>query len=148
MAEKTKLWYLHGLNILKGMDEKSLKLLSSESHMRQTPKREIIYFPEESSDTIYFLKEGKIKIVYNCGPEVMMKKVLELCNKYNVQCEGSVERYMKCAFGICGACAIDDKFVCYDGPIFNKKQLNELKEFGKFARLKIGKKVTIKEYHT
>ncbi|MEE8335986.1 MAG: Crp/Fnr family transcriptional regulator [Candidatus Neomarinimicrobiota bacterium] len=62
MAEKTKLWYLHGLNILKGMEEKSLKLLSSESHMRQTPKKEIIYFPEEASDTIYFLKEGKIKI--------------------------------------------------------------------------------------
>jgi len=62
MAEKTKLWYLHGLNILKGMDEKSMAQLSTESQMRKTLKKEIIYFPEESADTIYFLKEGKIKI--------------------------------------------------------------------------------------
>jgi len=93
-------------------------------------------------------KENKIKIVYTCGPEIMMKKVLDLCNKYNVECEGSVERYMKCGFGICGNCVIDDKLVCMDGPIFNKLQLNKLNEFGKFARLKFGKKVTIKEYHS
>ena len=91
---------------------------------------------------------NKIKIVYTCGPEIMMKKVLDLCNKYNVECEGSVERYMKCGYGICGNCVIDDKLVCIDGPIFNKSQLNELNDFGKFARLKIGKKVTIKEYHS
>jgi len=93
-------------------------------------------------------QKNKIKIVYTCGPEIMMKKVLDLCNKYNVECEGSVERFMKCAFGICGNCVIDDKLVCIDGPIFDKIQLNELKEFGKFARLKFGKKVTIKEYHS
>ena len=94
------------------------------------------------------LKNNKIKIVYTCGPEIMMKKVLGLCNKYNVECEASVERYMTCAFGICGNCVIDDKLVCIDGPIFNRLQLNKLKEFGKFARLKFGKKVTIKEYHS
>jgi len=94
------------------------------------------------------LKEGKIKIVYTCGPEVMMKKVFDICNKYGVECETSVERYMKCGFGICGNCTINDKLVCIDGPIFKTKQLKELGEFGKFARLKIGKKVTIKKYHS
>jgi dihydroorotate dehydrogenase electron transfer subunit len=94
------------------------------------------------------LKEGKIKIVYTCGPEIMMKKVLELCNKYKVECEASLERYMSCAFGICGKCMINDKIVCIDGPIFNSKQLSNMSEFGKFARLKTGKKVTIKEYHS
>jgi len=92
-------------------------------------------------------KKNKIKNVYTCGPEIMMKKVLELCNKYDVECEASLERYMKCSFGICGACMINDKLVCIDGPIFSSAQLNKLNEFGKFARLKIGKKVTIKEYH-
>ena len=92
-------------------------------------------------------KENRIKIVYTCGPEVMMKKVFDICNKYNVECEASLERMMKCAFGICGACMINDKIVCIDGPIFKSKQLKELEEFGKFARLKIGKKVTIKKYH-
>lgn len=93
-------------------------------------------------------KKGRIKIVYTCGPEVMMKKVFDLCQKYNVECEASLERFMKCAFGICGACAIDDKLVCIDGPIFNSQQLSKLDEFGKFARIKTGRKVTIEEYHS
>ena len=92
-------------------------------------------------------KKNKIKIVYTCGPEIMMKKIFEICNKYKVELEASLERYLKCSFGICGACMIDDKIVCIDGPIFNSTQLNELSEFGNFARLKSGRKVTIKEYH-
>ena len=92
-------------------------------------------------------KNKKIKIVYTCGPEIMMKKVLEICNKHKVECEASLERMMKCGFGICGACMVNDKIVCVDGPIFNSKQLSEMPEFGNFARLKSGKKVKIEEYH-
>ena len=93
-------------------------------------------------------KKKNIKIVYTCGPEIMMKKVFELCRKYNIECEASLERFMKCAFGVCGACAIDDKFVCIDGPVFNSQQLSKLEEFGKFARIKTGRKVTIEECHS
>ena len=90
----------------------------------------------------------KIKIVYTCGQELMMKKVLDVCEKHKVECEASLERYMACGFGICGKCMINDKIVCVDGPIFNSKQLRKFTEFGYFARLKSGRKVTIKEYHT
>ncbi|MBI2652378.1 dihydroorotate dehydrogenase electron transfer subunit [Candidatus Woesearchaeota archaeon] len=93
-------------------------------------------------------KNKQIKIVYTCGPEIMLKKVLEICNKHKVECEASLERIMKCGFGVCGACMVNDKIVCIDGPIFNSKQLSEMSEFGNFARLKSGKKVKIKEYHT
>jgi dihydroorotate dehydrogenase electron transfer subunit len=93
-------------------------------------------------------KKNKIKLVCTCGPEIMMKKVLGICNKYKVECEASLERMMKCSFGICGACTCNDMLVCKDGPIFNSKQLNKMSEFGKFARLKTGKKVTIEEYHS
>ncbi len=93
-------------------------------------------------------EKNKISIVYTCGPEIMMKKVLELCNKFNIECEASLERYMSCAFGICGKCMINDKIVCIDGPVFNLKQLNKMTEFGKFARIKSCKKVTIEEYHS
>ena len=92
-------------------------------------------------------QKNKIKMVYTCGPEIMMEKVFEICNKYKVECEASLERYMACGFGVCGKCMIDDKICCVDGPIFNSKQLNKLSEFGKFARLKSGRKVTIREYH-
>ncbi len=91
--------------------------------------------------------KNKIKIVYTCGPEIMMKKVLEICNKYKVECEASLERYMSCGFGICGKCTINDRIICIDGPVFNSKQLNKMSDFGKSARLKSCKKVTIGEYH-
>jgi dihydroorotate dehydrogenase electron transfer subunit len=94
------------------------------------------------------LKNKKIKIVYTCGPEIMMKKILDICNKHKVECEASLERIMKCGFGVCGSCMINEVMVCKDGPVFNSKQLNKMSEFGNFARLKSGKKVTLKEYHS
>ncbi len=90
----------------------------------------------------------KIKIVYACGPEIMIKKVLGICNKYSVECEASLERYMSCGFGVCGKCMINDKLVCIDGPVFNSNQLNKMSEFGNFARLKSGRKVALNDYYT
>jgi len=92
-------------------------------------------------------KKSRIKMVYTCGPEIMMRKVLDLCNKYNVECEASLERIMKCGFGICGACTCNDMLICIDGPVFNSKQLRKMSEFGRYARLKNAKKVSIEEYH-
>lgn len=92
-------------------------------------------------------KKNKIKIVYTCGPEVMMKKVFDICTRHKIECEASLERMMKCGFGICGACMVNDKIVCIDGPIFSSKQLKNLSEFGNSSRLKSGRKVSLKEYH-
>lgn len=94
------------------------------------------------------LAKNKIKIVYTCGPEIMMKKVIAICNRHKVECEASLERIMKCGFGVCGACMCNDKLVCQDGPVFTSKQLSKMSEFGNFARLKSGKKVSLKEYHS
>ena len=55
---------------------------------------------------------------------------------------------MKCGFGVCGVCMVNDQIVCMDGPVFNSKQLSKMPEFGSFARLKTGRKVTINEYHS
>ena len=93
-------------------------------------------------------KKNRIKIVYTCGPEVMMKKLFGICGRHKIECEASLERMMKCGFGVCGACMVNESIVCTDGPIFNSKQLNKLPEFGNFSRLKSGRKVTLKEYHS
>ena len=62
MAEKTKLWYLQNFNLFEGMSP-AMKMEMAEMVSDQaSSKKEIIYFPEEASNTIYFLKEGKIKI--------------------------------------------------------------------------------------
>jgi dihydroorotate dehydrogenase electron transfer subunit len=87
------------------------------------------------------LKEESFDCVYTCGPETMMKKVFELCEEFGVECQASLERYMKCGVGICGQCCIDGLRVCKDGPVFNSKQLKNLSEFGVFSRNKSGSKV-------
>lgn len=92
------------------------------------------------------LSEKKYDIVYCCGPESMMKAVIELCKKYKVECEVSLERYMRCGFGVCGACACNDQLVCKDGPVFNSKQLSKMSDFGNKGMIKSGKKVPLNEY--
>ncbi|MFQ6616479.1 MAG: Crp/Fnr family transcriptional regulator [Fidelibacterota bacterium] len=62
MAEKTKLWYLQNFNLLSGLNQEQMQDLERNTRMQKSKKREIIYFPEEASDTIYFLKQGKVKI--------------------------------------------------------------------------------------
>jgi len=92
------------------------------------------------------LESGEIKIVYTCGPEVMMKAVFDMCEEFQVECEAGLERYMKCGFGVCGQCTCDDQLVCQDGPVFNSAELRKMKSFGKTAKLKSGKRVSVQEY--
>jgi dihydroorotate dehydrogenase electron transfer subunit len=87
------------------------------------------------------LKKEKFDCVYTCGPEIMMRKVFEICERHKIECQASLERYMKCGFGLCGQCCIDDIRVCKEGPVLNSKQLRKLTEFGVFERDKSGKKV-------
>ncbi|MBI2548135.1 dihydroorotate dehydrogenase electron transfer subunit [Candidatus Woesearchaeota archaeon] len=88
-----------------------------------------------------------IKMIYTCGPEIMMKKVVALCMQYMIPCEASLERYMSCGFGVCGKCMVNDKITCIDGPVFSGKVLSTLSEFGATARLKSGRKVSLAEHH-
>ncbi len=92
------------------------------------------------------LKKRKFAVVHTCGPEIMMKRVFELCERYGIEVEASLERYMKCGFGVCGQCEAGGLRVCKDGPVFSSSQLRKLKDFGNFARLKSGQKVAVSEY--
>lgn len=118
-------------------------------------KNKIIYCTDDGSfgingfvtDVLKEMINKNIKTVYACGPEIMLKKVFEICEKNKIPCQASLERMMKCGIGICGSCCINDQLVCKDGPVFNSEQLRKLTELGKFARLKSGKKVKIEDYY-
>ncbi|MCR4369416.1 MAG: dihydroorotate dehydrogenase electron transfer subunit [archaeon] len=92
------------------------------------------------------LAKGKYNRVYACGPEIMAARAFEICRKSKTSFEASLERYMKCGIGVCGQCVIDDKLVCADGPVFRGEELAKMKEFGKSAYLKSGRKANLKEY--
>jgi len=81
--------------------------------------------------------------VYTCGPEAMMKKVLDLAEEVHVPMEAGLERIFKCGSGICGSCCIGAYLVCKDGPVFNSDDLRRLPEFGKSSRDASGRRVPI-----
>ncbi len=62
MAERTKLWYFQNFNLFKEVEDRTLIQLAMLSQMSYSTKKEVVYFPDEPSNTIYLLKSGKIKI--------------------------------------------------------------------------------------
>jgi len=82
------------------------------------------------------LSNERIDRVYCCGPEMMMMKAFEICADKGIPAEFSLERHMKCGFGVCGSCALDGTGwrVCTDGPVFTLDELKKVTEFGKYKR--------------
>jgi len=79
--------------------------------------------------------------VYTCGPEIMIKKVIDLATAAQVPAEAGLERIFKCGSGICGSCCIGPYLVCKDGPVFSDETLRTLSEFGKSTRDASGRRV-------
>jgi len=89
------------------------------------------------------IDEQEFDIVYTCGPEIMMKKVFDICKKNGMDMQASLERYMKCGIGICDSCSINGYRVCKDGPVFDFATISKMPDFGKWKRNEAGKKITI-----
>ena len=88
------------------------------------------------------LAKEKSDSVLTCGPEGMMYEVVRQGLKRGVQVQSSLERYMKCGFGICGSCVLDPigMRVCVDGPVFDGALLLKT-EFGRQKRDASGARV-------
>jgi dihydroorotate dehydrogenase electron transfer subunit len=89
------------------------------------------------------LREERFDVVWTCGPEVMMRKVALAAGRAGVTTFGSVERQMKCALGMCDACALGPYHVCVDGPVFPAETLLGLEEFGSTKRDPSGRRVPL-----
>ncbi len=83
-----------------------------------------------------FFDKKSYDMVFVCGPEIMMKGLYDIIQKENVAAEFSLERYMKCALGICGQCCVDPTGwrICVEGPVFNIELLSMIDEFGCYKR--------------
>nr|WP_320036840.1 FAD/NAD(P)-binding protein [uncultured Bacteroides sp.] len=71
--------------------------------------------------------ENTIAIV--CGPPIMIKftfPVLEKLGFKDDQIYTTLENRMKCGIGKCGRCNVGKLYVCKDGPVFSKEQLNNI----------------------
>lgn len=59
-------------------------------------------------------------IVMSCGPEVMMRYVVQTALARGIPASNiwlSLERNMNCAVGLCGHCQLGPEFLCKDGPV-------------------------------
>ena len=69
------------------------------------------------------LKPEDYDTVLCCGPEIMMKKVIDMCKEKNVKVYVSMEKHMACGVGACLVCTCKTKDghkrTCKDGPIFD-----------------------------
>ncbi|MDR0778123.1 MAG: dihydroorotate dehydrogenase electron transfer subunit [Methanomassiliicoccaceae archaeon] len=102
---------------------------------------------EYHGNAVQLMKEKlaakKYDMVVACGPEVMLYYAHKECAELGIECQMSLERYMKCGAGLCGSCVIDGMRICEDGPVFDCKQISKLKEFGKIKRDPSGAKVSL-----
>lgn len=73
------------------------------------------------------LDYNKFDRVYTCGPTIMMNLVSKIAIENNIECYASLENMMACGVNVCLGCSIKtnigQKKVCYDGSVFNSKDL-------------------------
>ncbi|MCL1904193.1 MAG: dihydroorotate dehydrogenase electron transfer subunit [Oscillospiraceae bacterium] len=73
------------------------------------------------------LSKGDVTKVYACGPEAMLKAVIDECENAGVSSEVSLEERMGCGVGACVVCACETERgmarVCKDGPVFDGKEV-------------------------
>ncbi len=89
------------------------------------------------------LQKNKVDKICTCGPEIMMKKVVEISDEFKIPCEISLERYMKCGIGVCGQCSVDPLGIrmCTEGPVIKKELVKKITEFGRYRRDASGRRV-------
>lgn len=78
---------------------------------------------------------------YVVGPEIVEWKTANFCWEKNIPFEASLERYIKCAIGICGQCCVDPTGwrMCVEGPVLSGEDLKKVTEFGRYHRSASGK---------
>jgi CRP-like cAMP-binding protein len=108
MAEQSKLWYLKNFNILEGMDEAMMKRVEKMTSMSTLKPHDPIYFPDQPSRSIFFLKRGHVKIsrIHPDGREVILDVVGpgEIFGELALIEEGEQSNEM--------AQALDDALIC------------------------------------
>lgn len=94
-------------------------------------------------DGLKTLDLSKYSTMYVCGPELMLKSVLDYVRDKEIDVQFSLERMMKCGIGVCDSCSIDGYQLCRDGPVFGKGPLSGMEEFGKYRLSESGFRIKL-----
>ena len=88
------------------------------------------------------IEERQVDTVFACGPDRMLQAVTELCERHGVPGQISLERWMKCGYGLCGHCAVDPLGirVCTEGPVVSSEVASRIVDLGAYHRVKSSRK--------
>lgn len=78
-----------------------------------------------TSNLPQIIESFKPEIIYACGPNVMMSKIKDIAQEYDIKCQVSLETRMACGLGVCLGCTVVPAEegkpylkACVDGPVF------------------------------
>ena len=94
-------------------------------------------------DGVKSLQLDEFDMMYVCGPELMLKSILDYVADKSIPAQFSLERTMKCGIGVCDSCSIDGIQLCTEGPTFSKEELMGMHEFGTTRLTESGKRIQI-----
>lgn len=57
-----KLWYMKKIDVFSEMSSEEMEELSELTRMQDVPKGKPLYFPGDTSDTVFMLKKGRVRI--------------------------------------------------------------------------------------
>jgi NAD(P)H-flavin reductase len=109
-------------------DRPDVNLVTTVDPGGETPdwKGEVGFVPSVL-DKVAPSSENTVAIV--CGPPIMIKFTFPVLEKLGFKDENiytTLENRMKCGVGKCGRCNVGKLYVCKDGPVFSKAQLNDI----------------------
>ena len=77
MATESKLWHLENFNLLKALSIMEKMKMAKKIRDSKIKKNDYIYFPEDPSSSIFFLKKGRVKIgSYSDDGKEIIKAIL------------------------------------------------------------------------
>ena len=106
--------------MLQDLQKDILSAFPMEKHRRRSYLSSVLEAVAPDSD-------NTVAIV--CGPPVMIKFTFPVLEKLGFKDEDiytTLENRMKCGVGKCGRCNVGKLYVCKDGPVFTKAQLNNM----------------------
>ncbi|MDD3237479.1 MAG: FAD-binding oxidoreductase [Candidatus Gastranaerophilales bacterium] len=77
------------------------------------------------------IENYKPKIIYACGPRIVLQKTAQLAQKHHIASQIAMEKVMACGIGVCRGCVIriikngkeQNATVCKDGPVFKGEEV-------------------------
>jgi dihydroorotate dehydrogenase electron transfer subunit len=144
---------LKGLNVTLILGSKTEDKLVFEERLRKLLRNNLLIATDDGSKGFkgfaseYAKKkmdEKEFDHIYTCGPEIMISSIHEHADSMEIPVQASLERYIKCAVGLCGSCAIGRFRICKDGPVLNSEQLRNLRrELGLMKMKPSGRMISI-----